>query len=308
MSVEESRAADLQSRLGEYSAELKALSSEIGPDLETAAKLVNRGICQFKGFCSSNPAKSCLDVVTQEGVDVRASLPDGKYWIQPQIVSEYGFQDTQPMQITCLMSANGGGWMLLFDDSRIDEVRQEMEPALRLVPVRELLAYTPHDIQNNLQGRHMALYYVDPSDPQRSTGKTPSEIASFPWGAQDGYGRTMRGDEYPERAKHYRFKYVGQPAANITDTLLVLDDGNLGAPECRQGAAVESGRGTCFLDKPNAKFAQTCYNSRGLISFGCSNNEMNFTQCGTCRYSGDSSNMEKSKIIRKSVVQKLYAR
>jgi len=197
--------------------------------------------------------------------------------------------------------------MLLFDDSRTDVVRQEMEPSLRHVPVRELLAYTPHDLENNLNGRRTSLYYVDASDIQRSIGYTPSEISNFPWGAQDGFGRTLRGDEYPERAKHYRFKYIGQPATNISDTLFILDDGNLLGNVCREGSVVEALRGNCFLDKDNANFAQVCFSPKGIMSFGCSNFEMNFTQCGTCRYSGDG-NAEKTKLIRKSVVQKLYGR
>ncbi len=56
------------------------------------------------------------------------------------------------------MSVSGGGWALLFDDTGKNEIRQEMSSQLKNVPFKELLAYTPDDIENGRVGRSTFLY------------------------------------------------------------------------------------------------------------------------------------------------------
>jgi hypothetical protein len=294
--------ADLRANLKAYAEQLTALTAEAVPDLIEASNVITRGICQFRGFCRSNPAKSCLDVMEQEGIRNQTALPDGKYWITPELKSD-GFSRFPVSQIQCLMSGHGGGWMLLFDDSRVDTVLQTIEPALTNTPFREVLAFTTKDLQESRTGRRTYLYFVDDSQPSRSRGFTPTEMINSPWVGQDANGKLQEND-FPQRAVHNRYKFFGKPSYRVTDTLFVLDDGDIGPRDCRLGKPSQ-GKGTCFFEGESAKFAQTCYDIKGLISFGCSDDQISFTQCGTCRYSGYG---DKTSLIQNSVVRVLYAR
>jgi len=79
----ESATGNFRDTMQEYAKELKHLATEMLPDIDEATNIIDRGICQFRGMCRSNPATSCKDVNTQDGVIGKTILPDGTYWIKP---------------------------------------------------------------------------------------------------------------------------------------------------------------------------------------------------------------------------------
>merc|ERR1712076_64547 len=154
-----------------------------------------------------------------------------------------------------------------------------------------------------VQGVQSYLYNVD---------RTMESVMNQPWAGQDGQGRRSNHNVtgislYPNHAQHFRFKYVSRPGMTYGETIFVLDDGNIGPEECRGGAAA-SLLGTCYKDAPNALFPQTCYGSRGLLSFGCSDSADTFAHgCGTCVYRGYGSE-EQAAHIRSTVIRRMYVR
>eukprot|EP00301_Raphidiophrys_heterophryoidea_P021537 c5935_g1_i1.p1 GENE.c5935_g1_i1~~c5935_g1_i1.p1 ORF type:complete len:339 (-),score=84.80 c5935_g1_i1:51-1067(-) len=290
-----------------HSSEINQLIQNLMPEIEKAAEMMTEGICKFKGFCKSNPAKTCLEILDQDGIRNQTELSDGKYWLQLDHVMDDGVldQSSPPVHVECLMQGpNGVGWMLLFDETGNELISQDFNPDLENVRFKETLAFTPADLlTKHPVGRSSFFYNVDSTHPDHPTsvGFTPAQMMYGPWVGQDGYGKSDAGAMYPHHANHFRFKFFGKPDISPTHTLYVLDDGAIGPDRCRN----EQLRGSCFTDADDAPYAQTCYSSRGLLSFGCYDSQTNFTQCGTCLYGGYG---DKQEVIRRSVVQKLYVR
>jgi len=297
----------LSNTIKEHSLELSQMVQQLVPEIEQAAEVMTMGICKFKGFCKSNPARSCVEILEQDGIANQTDLADGKYWLQLEQVLQDGsvMTNSTPVWVDCLMGGPyGAGWVLLFDESGKELISQEFNPDVANVRFKETLVFTPAALNSTEPlGRQTYFFNVDETHLTHPTslGFTPNQAVSGTWVGQDGYGKTVRGNIYPQYANHFRFKYLGKPGPTATSTLFVLDDGAIGPSRCRH----EELRGLCFNDADDAAIAQVCSNPRGLISFGCYDDQKIFTQCGTCVYAGYG---DKETVIRNSVIQKMYVR
>lgn len=307
--VENSTESRLRAGLNRLSKELVNAASEAAPLMKEAAAIMDTGICMYSGFCRSNPAASCEAVLAQEGVDGFTIPPDGKYWLAPTLAD-----GSKPLlEINCLHTQAGGGWMQLFDDRDKELVQQYFDPTVEQIRVTEILAFTVAGPRSS-EGSQAYLYNVDVSilehDNYRDVGRTMSSIMNTPWVGQDGDGRKTNFNItgislYPHSTHHNRFKYISRPSLTYGDTLMVLDDGDIGPDYCRTYAP-QSAIGTCYNDGAGSLFPQTCYDARGLISFGCSDSVDRFVHgCGSCSYRGYGPNANR---MRSTMVNRIYVR
>jgi hypothetical protein len=296
----------------------KALQSA-EESLANGADVIRNGLCNYMGFCAKNPANSCDQIIRQPGLE-GAELPDGKYWLTPLAEDLPSGMAVPPLgRVQCLFD-KGEGWTVLFDDSRTNEVKQDLvSPVVRYVRFKEVLAFTPDLLRNGGDPVRQAVYYIDESRIDQTAGKTFDELHNYPWTGQDRSGsENDDGLAYPNRQTHNRFKYLGKMQSDYASTLFILDDGDVKDDACKLELDLEKCDQEFYCGTVNGtqavtgKVAQTSLPTtpKGIISFGCGASNDDFTQCGTCTYEGpDEDKLRLNALaIRRSVVQKFLVR
>eukprot|EP00298_Acanthocystis_sp_HF-20_P028318 c7011_g1_i1.p1 GENE.c7011_g1_i1~~c7011_g1_i1.p1 ORF type:complete len:351 (-),score=118.95 c7011_g1_i1:52-1104(-) len=288
--------------------------------LSEGADVVSHGLCRFIGFCQSNPATSCQAIISQPQIN-QARFPDGKYWLTYDPNSDYS---GPPELVNCLFDDLGNGWTLLFDDSHQALVSQKISSTLvKHFKFTEVLAFTPLMIKKGLPAIKQKIYSVSDNNNTSSSGKTLDQINNNMWFGQDNWGiKNDKGQRYPNAQVHNRWKYFGQvqPNSPYRQTLYIIDDGDIQDKACNALLDYSRCGQEFFCEKKigggsgemtlSGVFAQSSIpiTNRGIISFGCSETDENFTRCGACRYSGPSSNLSLAYSVQSSIIQKLYAR
>jgi len=282
--------------------------------LSQGTNMIVEGLCHFIGFCQTNPAVDCQDIRDQSGLD-GATLPDGKYWIGGSSYSG------PPERISCYFDSNGNGWTLLFDDTTSSTVSQTIESKLlQAFPIKQVLVYTPDMIEKGGAPVTQTIYYVDEDHLATTPGKTLSQLNAYPWVAQDEWGKENdHGQNFPNKQTHFRWKYFGkdQVPAGYRGTLYILDDGNVQDDSCKTMLSPSTQCANDFFCRisngvsiPAGYVAQTDFpiTPLGVISFGCSVSQSNFTQCGSCNYEGPAQDAGLASLIRTSIIQKMYGK
>jgi len=217
---------------------------------------------------------------------------------------------------------------LLFDDTSLQYISQIISsPLISAFKFKQVLAFTPNMIRGGVLPIQQPIYYLRSNTKNNSTatnssivpsfliesGKTMDEIQNYMWSGQDQFGIDHdRGQNYPNKQVHYRWKYFGKVdiSSPFKNTLYILDDGDIQDQSCQPFLDLSQCNQEFYCDahsKVNRKFSQTNLNitSRGIISLGCSEGDDTFTQCGTCKYHGTQSNFD---LIQNPVIQKMDAK